>query len=322
MHDLEIGESWFRVGIISSLADKLKTEELRVVARNLVKNMDRVYELTLLLPHFLGLAKMRVYSETVAMNEVAGTYPYFFQQTKEEDRAKIHAMRKKIVFDLAQKQHGKGMPNFIAQGAELAHNILNEFEMTHLGTHVLFESAIIATWTAFEVMAQELWEAALNAHPGTLCHLNGSRKDYKPNETMPKPKPVKVELIAKAGFDLSKKMGTVLKEDQDFSKLKTIRHAFTLAFSQDFKAIDRALQSRSLDLLSAVRNAIIHHGGVVKSEWWEEKRAAFLTEPYFGQLKEEDQIELNGKRTSKLISQTLCVSARLIKRVDSWIMEN
>ncbi|MGO9110462.1 MAG: hypothetical protein ACLP9L_14660, partial [Thermoguttaceae bacterium] len=50
-----------------------------------------------------------------------------------------------------------------------------EVEAAGKGIDALLASLIIGTWTAFEVLATHLWEAALNYHPSDLCLLKGNR---------------------------------------------------------------------------------------------------------------------------------------------------
>ncbi len=108
------------------------------------------------------------------------------------------------------------------------------------GLEGILYSSLTGTWTAFETLAADLWEAALNAHPDCLANLNGGRAGRIGNEDG---KHVLLKDIAKYRWNISSKMGSVLKERYNFSRLDGIRRAYEQAFSKQNQAILKIIGS-------------------------------------------------------------------------------
>lgn len=64
---------------------------------------------------------------------------------------------------------------------------------------LLMSLQVVAAWTVFETLFGDLWEAALNAHPNKLSDLKGAGRQ------------ISTKHIQRHGYDLSDKMGTLLK---------------------------------------------------------------------------------------------------------------
>ena len=122
----------------------------------------------------------------------------------------------------------------------------------------MFSAVLIGTWAAFETLLGDLWEAAVNAHPNTLVDLKGDPKgihakviarrvkdgagkiktvEFRGDRTESKPKseskqiPVDaIRSITDGSFDLSNKMGSLLRLKYDFSNLGEARAAYSSAF--------------------------------------------------------------------------------------------
>ena len=90
-----------------------------------------------------------------------------------------------------------------------------------LGHEAWLGSQITGTWTAFEAMAGDLWEAALNYKPRELAKLSGSKhgKDSKQ---------IGLDQIQRYNFDLSTHMGTIFvgTNKYQFDRLSGIREAY------------------------------------------------------------------------------------------------
>ena len=102
-------------------------------------------------------------------------------------------------------------------------------------------SQIIASWTAFEAMAGDLWEASLNIKPDKLAKLAGRTRT--PRTQADDPRRIKLDWLYKHQFDLSKVMGTVFLEDKrySFDSLDGVREAYNDAFSEDGDAVKAAI---------------------------------------------------------------------------------
>jgi hypothetical protein len=80
-----------------------------------------------------------------------------------------------------------------------------------VGLEAMLSSALTGTWTAFETMAGDLWETAVNIHPAVLAELRGKRKRQEnppqDSETDEKEsrKFVQLSEVLRHDFDLRKK---------------------------------------------------------------------------------------------------------------------
>jgi hypothetical protein len=199
--------------------------------------------------------------------------------------------------------------------------------------HSSLMSYITTTWTIIETMTGDLWEAALNAHPGTLAHLNGksnrmksshggrseSNKSKEDEKTKTKDsKLIALDSIALLGFDTRNKMGSLLRSRFEFSRLDNIRQAYASAFDRDFTSIDHALTNQSLDALNSVRNLIIHKDAHVDDEYF--KKSKFLKTMPKGSI--GDHIVFDGEVVVELIRPAITSANQLLKAVDEWLVKH
>jgi hypothetical protein len=193
------------------------------------------------------------------------------------------------------------------------------------GIETIFSSQMIATWTAIEVLAADLWEAALNSHPAILADLSGSPKRIKPGFEGGTPdrsdeggnrevRLTEIRRVTRGQYDLSDKMGTLLIEKFDFSRLSGIRSAYSTAFSKNSANVDAALRSAALDAASIVRNLLVHRAGVADEEYVDRAKGAGLPKLATG-----DRFPLNGNTSAKIIREALDAAVGLIKAVDGWL---
>jgi hypothetical protein len=192
------------------------------------------------------------------------------------------------------------------------------------GFQAMFASFIIATWTAFETMAGDLWEAALNIHPAGLSNLDGKatrlRKTNKPmmqvRGSTSDSKLVPLDLIQMNQFDLRQCMGTILRGRFEFGRLEGIREAYASAFHKNCGQIDAALGDDALDVLSAVRNVIVHKAGIADAEYL--KRTKYLKLPV-GKAGIGALVPLDGQVVVHLIAPAIASASKLLGAVDDWI---
>ncbi len=151
------------------------------------------------------------------------------------------------------------------------------------GFHATLSAMLTGAWTTFEVLASDLWEAALNSHPRTLCDLAGEQnriskmagsigrekqesKREKGSESNSDSDHLLriIKRVTSGSFNAGEVMGTVLKEKFPFHKLSGIRKAYSAAFSKRWGKIDAILADKALDKLNLVRNLLLHEGGIVE----------------------------------------------------------
>jgi hypothetical protein len=190
----------------------------------------------------------------------------------------------------------------------------------------MLASYIVSAWTAFEALAGDLWETAVNEHPATLAHLNGKaarlKKDVKSTEAVAAEdgvKSIRLDLVSRYGFDIRNKMGTIFVRQgrYEFTQLPSIRTAYAESFSKDHAWIDRVLGDKSLDALTSVRNLLVHKGGRADDEYV--RRSNGLNIP---KLTAGETIQLDGEIVVGLIKPAINCGAELIRAVDAWIEKN
>jgi hypothetical protein len=220
---------------------------------------------------------------------------------------------------------------------------LAEFPPASAAIESWMASLLLGTWTAIENLAADLWVTALNTFPAGLAELTGTPKrigklageksklssdeisDGSDLSWSPEDKSISLREIhqqTQGSYDLSGKMGSILKGRFKFTTLKGIREAYSSAFSEKQKkartaSIDSALAEKGLDALSAVRNLIVHKAGIADAEYEEKVKNI----PIAPQLKARDKLELDGDICRTLIDLCVGSSMKLIGAVDSWLMQ-
>jgi hypothetical protein len=189
------------------------------------------------------------------------------------------------------------------------------------GVDAWLASQIIAAWTAFETLATDLWITALNIHPHGLSELKGKqgrRKFISGEERYGKDeaKTVPLNLLQKYRYDLSRNMGTILKERFNLSSLAGIRTAYSASFFKDFQNICAVITDKHLDAISAVRNVIVHRGGQIDNEYY--RRSRSLNSCPKGDI--GTPLLLDAEIVSKLVAPTISLGCRLISTVDEWLL--
>jgi hypothetical protein len=184
------------------------------------------------------------------------------------------------------------------------------------GPEAWMASQIIATWTAFESTAEDLWETALNLKPKILARLAG-RKASRAHGT-DDPKRIRLDSVYKYDFDIAKRMGTIFLEENRyaFDRLSGIREAYKDAFSIDGDEIMKIVDDKALDAISLVRNNLVHNGGVVDEQIV--RRSSDLP-PSLRALSVGEQILLDGEIVGSLIKPSILKGHDLIVAVDSWL---
>jgi hypothetical protein len=207
------------------------------------------------------------------------------------------------------------------------------------GLEGLLSAMLTGTWTAFETLAGDLWETALNLHPKGLANLDGSAsritgkaKDRRRRsrhiietggggDDSKIKKQIELRKFSEATdgtFNLGTQMGSYHRTHSNvaFDSLWAIRAAYSCAFNKRRTAVDDALSDPSLDVLSLVRNVLVHRSGVVDDKYLLAVRnvrnapRAALNAP----------LSFNGDRVAKLIKPVIATSLKLISAVDAEVM--
>ena len=177
------------------------------------------------------------------------------------------------------------------------------------GFDTLMSAQLVLAWTAFETLAGDLWEAAINLHHPTLVQKAAEGKS------------IQIRLLfEKHGFDLRNKMGTVLLDhlDRPFQSMKSMKKTYQSTFPDGWVSQDSFWDDKDLRSTCSLRNLIVHKASIVDKKFLEDGKDD-------GRLlvfKEGHRFYLNGELLAELLTGLFAFSERLIQAVDGWIDRN
>jgi hypothetical protein len=181
----------------------------------------------------------------------------------------------------------------------------------HIGMQTLLEAEIAAVWTAFETLSGDLWEESLNSHPRGLSDLKGKERPSKIKSAGQSAK-----TISETAIDDG--MGSRLRSHFHFSGLGGIRTAYQCAFHERCGAINQALNNSALDVLSAVRNLLVHKVGICDDKYLALSNS-INTLP---KLEIGQQLKLDGGSAARFTGPAIACATDLLLAVDKWIMQS
>ncbi len=172
---------------------------------------------------------------------------------------------------IAAKNASDIMTEFLAsdEGVDAISNDIAEFLLSARGRSGIFEASselilqcTVLTWSLFEVFARDVFTAITNTNP-KLVELLFQDRDIKKKFDFTK---VPFDVLVEHGFDISKKMGTILVSQQDLSDLRTIKSIFICLYGRNTALCD-SINSNTLWRLSQQRHLIVHKRGIVDFEY-------------------------------------------------------
>jgi hypothetical protein len=235
---------------------------------------------------------------------------------------------------------GLGQPDSMVERILGYFNLADKQEFIY-GIEATLTGMILGAWTAFEALCGDLWEQTINQHPRGLAELKGKETrinklscgntDIDDSDVFSGIENEKqgrklitlndLQRISKGAYKFCDIMGTLLKRRYKFTKLSSIRTAYSAAFyerSNRYDLIDDALKDESLDALSLVRNLLVHKAGMADDEYVKGiasvKKAPSLT------LRQT--LSVDGKMVAELVDPVVVCCCKLITGVDTWMRCN
>ncbi len=199
----------------------------------------------------------------------------------------------------------------------------------------LMFNQIVGAWTAYEVLATDLWVEAVNRRPKHLGKNAwiGSRQSEGDNDESGKKssRGFDVDLLDEYDFNLSESMGTMMwrKRLFDFNSLRGLVAAYKMAFrvmgkkegqSGAMPELNRWFSGPDHDqlkVLEAIRHATVHRGGRADVTFLERMEG----HP-FGQLRNGEPIPLDGEVVQKCTEAAVKSGIVLLMGVDEWLTKN
>lgn len=177
------------------------------------------------------------------------------------------------------------------------------------GVELVTLVSVPATWTAFECLARDLWVAALNTGDLTIAQRAFSGVEWSEARDGITSKHVEVGLLARHGFDIRNKLGSLLEAKFRFCDLESMTKAYVAAFSEA-RRITELFDNPELKMLEKCRHLIVHRGAIIDEKFKRQtKTPQEVGEPLL--------LETDG--VSRFFGGTVECGLRLMSLVDKWI---
>jgi hypothetical protein len=208
-----------------------------------------------------------------------------------------------------------GMPTFTPSDVS---TFANPKVKEHYRT--LMALQVIHAWTAFETLAGDLWETAVNLCPDPLALMSSGQRDQgrekdKEGRTIP------IKSLLDYGLDIKNCMGTILRTQTKckFTSWDEITKSYQTTFPKDSAIASKELWSE-LDAysVSQVRNLLVHKAGVVDQKFVDDCKR----DPRMWRFEAGNPIQLTGNLIQQLLRGHFCFSAVLILLVDEWVVRH
>jgi hypothetical protein len=287
----------------------LRMQALQPVADAFLQNARRLVHMQsvpFLLAHALRAIER---SEAGALMQLTGS----IQPIEVDDPRAVQLRKIQIELYRAQIEEQKAEPKkSVADTHRVTLEVLRTLSKHAApisGLDSFLAAIIVNTWTAFETLSGDLWEAALNCHPEILSDLSRGGNDERA---------IPIGLLQKYKFDLSNAMGTILKERNiRFDKLENIRDNYEWAFGKE-STVAESLADKSLDSLSSVRNLFVHRAGVVDKRYLNRTKNL----PCAPSAAIGTPILLDGESVLNLTRPVMGRGVELLGFVDDWLAEH
>jgi len=181
-------------------------------------------------------------------------------------------------------------------------DLVEQEESVRAAITSLFHLSVINLWTIIETLSLDLWIAVVNEHHTTLGKIVVNDKKEQISRTL-------TNILVENSFEISFKdrIGSIASSAYDFTGTKDISKSFVTLFKTQRTAIETIFKSSELVRVQAMRNALVHNGGIID-------------EAYCRMTKDNsklgEHIKINGKEFSELSSCVLSLCSKFIKLVD------
>jgi hypothetical protein len=253
-----VGMSWLLKGI-SSVG--VKTTALKQPAEAFAKNADIAILLTWFPNRMYDAGQMHQVAKIAARIEVLGD-PDFEIKRRQACDPDLH----KCVELYSKYIRGEAQPPFLlTQDGTKTEDIAQFIDGNVRPAYDAMKAAqLVFSWTAFETLSGDLWEAAVNCHPQILSQMRFTKGSQTQSKSIP------LSYLEKYDYEIKDKMGTILREEErvKFSKLETISEAYRLTFPEECPVhSDDFWQNQDVKAVAALRNVIAHNAGIVDDEF-------------------------------------------------------
>lgn len=169
------------------------------------------------------------------------------------------------------------------RGVQVFSEYVKRTKQLDQGVRSILENQLTAAWTAFEALAEDIWNAAKVVHPGFM----GSKGYFRRLETI----------------------------KQAYATLLPVRVTINGYYKAPVDDINAMFDRPDLRKLNLVRHVIVHKAGIVDQRFLED--AAAINWQVTDQL--NAPIQIDGRRVKDLINPAIEAGQLLIRSVDGWM---
>ncbi|MCJ2129215.1 hypothetical protein [Methylobacterium sp. E-045] len=296
-----------------------KTPGLINTHKNYIANLSRIHNMQYMLPGIIAPIIIIEKTGTHALLELESKEPAADQQRR--DQYALEKISEAVAaFDSDAVAMSQGSPptrrwlELQGRTFHMLKIVSTDFSSIEQSLESWLASIIVECWGTFEVMAGDLWEAALNTHPNILCEMRGKKKEEMEGKTFP------LKLMQKYDYDLKHKMGSIWRTDLSLASLASIQSAYKAAFCIDNKSILGAIDSTEILRISAMRNIIVHNSSKFDQQYLNLVSKDLKTPK--GAVGESLPPFLDYEFIEEMLLPFVERSVELINAVDDWIQKN
>jgi hypothetical protein len=236
------------------------------------------------------------------------------------DRIRAMALMHGAIAAHAMSPKSPALPD----GVKTVEHYIDHIDAVRDGMQGMFYSAVIASWTAFESLATDLWVNSLNHRPKSLgmSALKAQRRKSDDDESnVDNLGAISVDVLAKYDFDLRERIGYYLWREQvfKFNNLSSIRSAYKAAFGKQAKEwFNDEKFDKDLPTVEALRHVLAHRGGIIDDRFLDRVKS----KPHLSHLVKDQKIVLDGDAAAKSAEVAFVCGFTLADHVDEWLEVN
>jgi hypothetical protein len=265
MHESKYSKAGFHAWLNLSQRANAIDPRLRPVMRAFAANVGRIESMWMLLPYLVDTATNSTAMTVRAVHNLFGTTDLLDPAIDwEQSEEKFHAEFQRLCIE---NELRIGDENTLQRALQRLDQVLDNSPQPFIknGVETVLIGQITNTWTAVEILMKDLWETALNH--GDARWVSKLMKSKGLQETKEQEKSIPVTTLHKFSFDLSKKMGTVMKDKIRFETVAEVLAAYSSVFGDEFLKIFPEKSIPLLETLEATRNVFAHRGGLVDAKF-------------------------------------------------------
>ena len=127
-----------------------------------------------------------------------------------------------------------------------------------------------------------------------------------------------IRMLKKFNYDLSNRMGTVLRPKWRFAKREQAKAAYIAVFGKEEPILNKFFDSQDHKWLSGLRNCLVHDGLFAGARFV----IRFKKHPTLKSVKEGDPISIDGKLVKDILTAASLLGLDLLKFVDGYLSKH